>query len=117
MSFPLRALVPDEANQLACPKPWPGAGKRTRPWTRDRCNIGRALPVSGHGAESSRGQVSRLSRGNGRMRSGLESMRALGIDFGEKRIGLAISDQDGRIAVPLVTLERRDDLSAVREIA
>lgn len=44
-------------------------------------------------------------------------MRALGIDFGEKRIGLAISDPEGRMAIPLATLERRNDRSAVREIA
>jgi len=44
-------------------------------------------------------------------------MRALGIDFGEKRIGLAISDPEGRIAVPLTTLERQDDRSAARQIA
>ncbi|HWM92376.1 MAG TPA: Holliday junction resolvase RuvX [Thermoanaerobaculia bacterium] len=44
-------------------------------------------------------------------------MRSLGIDFGEKRIGLAISDPEGRMAVPLATLERRNDRSAVREIA
>ena len=44
-------------------------------------------------------------------------MRSLGIDFGEKRIGLAISDPEGRLAVPLTTLERRNDRSAVREIA
>ena len=43
-------------------------------------------------------------------------MRSLGIDFGEKRIGLAISDPEGRLAVPLTTLERRNDRSAVREI-
>jgi putative Holliday junction resolvase len=43
--------------------------------------------------------------------------RTLGIDFGEARIGLAISDPDGRIAVPLTTLERRNDRSAVRAIA
>lgn len=42
-------------------------------------------------------------------------LRALGIDFGEKRIGLAISE--GTLAVPLLTLERRDDRSALREIA
>lgn len=48
------------------------------------------------------------------MRTG---MRALGIDFGERRIGLAISDPDGRMAVPLTTVERRNDRSAVREIA
>jgi len=44
-------------------------------------------------------------------------MRSLGIDFGEKRIGLAISDPDGRLAVPLATLERRNDRSALRQIA
>jgi putative Holliday junction resolvase len=44
-------------------------------------------------------------------------MRFLGIDFGEKRIGLAISDPAGRLAVPLTTLERRNDRSALRQIA
>jgi putative holliday junction resolvase len=44
-------------------------------------------------------------------------MRCLGIDFGEKRIGLAISDPAGRVAVPLTTLERRNDRSALRQIA
>ena len=44
-------------------------------------------------------------------------MRSLGIDFGERRIGLAISDPEGRLAVPLTTLERRNDRSAVRAIA
>ncbi len=44
-------------------------------------------------------------------------MRALGIDFGERRIGLAISDPDGRLAVPLQTFERRDDRRAARRIA
>ena len=44
-------------------------------------------------------------------------MRSLGIDFGERRIGLAISDPEGRLAVPLTTLQRRNDRSAVREIA
>lgn len=44
-------------------------------------------------------------------------MRFLGIDFGEKRIGLAISDPEGRLAVPLTTLERRNDRSALRQIA
>ncbi|MGH9380641.1 MAG: Holliday junction resolvase RuvX [Thermoanaerobaculia bacterium] len=42
--------------------------------------------------------------------------RCLGIDFGERRIGLAISDERGRVAVPLAVLERRDDATAVREI-
>jgi putative Holliday junction resolvase len=43
-------------------------------------------------------------------------MRALGIDFGERRIGLAISDPEGRMAVPLATFERQNDRSAVRHI-
>jgi putative Holliday junction resolvase len=44
-------------------------------------------------------------------------LRALGIDFGEKRIGLAISDPQGRVAVPLATLARANDRAAVRQIA
>ena len=51
------------------------------------------------------------------MRPGRFRMRALGIDFGEKRIGLAISDPDGRFALPLATLESRNDRSALRQIA
>ena len=34
-------------------------------------------------------------------------MRVLGVDFGEKRVGLAVSDPTGRIATPLETLRRR----------
>ena len=44
-------------------------------------------------------------------------MRALGIDFGEKRIGLAISDPAGRWALPLTTLERGTDRRAAYAIA
>ena len=43
-------------------------------------------------------------------------MRFLGIDFGERRIGLAISDDEGRMAIPLTTLQRQDDRSAIRQI-
>jgi len=43
-------------------------------------------------------------------------MRSMGIDFGERRIGLAISDPDGKLAVPLATLERSNDRAAIREI-
>lgn len=32
--------------------------------------------------------------------------RALGIDLGERRIGVAVSDSDGRVATPLTVLER-----------
>ncbi len=42
---------------------------------------------------------------------------ALGIDFGEKRIGMALSDPEGRVAVTLPTLDRTDDKSAIRAIA
>jgi putative holliday junction resolvase len=45
----------------------------------------------------------------------LTAARSLGIDFGEKRIGLAISE--GALAMPLTTLKRRDDRSALAEIA
>src|SRR4029079_8215895 len=44
-------------------------------------------------------------------------MRSLGIDFGERRIGLAISDPEGRLAVPLATLERESDRAAAAQIA
>ncbi len=43
-------------------------------------------------------------------------MRILGIDFGERRIGLAISDQEARMALPLATIERSDDRAAIRQI-
>ena len=35
------------------------------------------------------------------------NMRALGIDYGGRRIGLAVTDPDGKIALPAGTLERR----------
>ena len=44
-------------------------------------------------------------------------MRTLGIDFGEKRIGLAISDPEGRLALPLEVVERTDDRTAASAIA
>ncbi len=43
-------------------------------------------------------------------------MRALGIDFGEKRIGLAVSDAEGRWAIPLATIERSTDRRAAYRI-
>jgi putative Holliday junction resolvase len=43
------------------------------------------------------------------------AVRSLGVDFGEKRIGLAVSE--GTLAVPLTTLRRKDDRSALAEIA
>ena len=43
-------------------------------------------------------------------------MRVLGIDLGERRIGLAVSDEDGRIAFPagsLVRKGRKSDFAAL----
>jgi len=37
-------------------------------------------------------------------------MRYLGIDFGEKRIGIALSDEDGKIAFPKTVLANNPDL-------
>jgi putative Holliday junction resolvase len=42
--------------------------------------------------------------------------RILGLDVGERRVGLAISDPDERLAVPLRIVERRDAGADVREI-
>ena len=48
-------------------------------------------------------------------------MRAMGIDYGEKRIGLAISDPTGRLASPLTTLVyrkgKRPPLGEIERIA
>jgi putative Holliday junction resolvase len=44
-------------------------------------------------------------------------MRALGVDFGERRIGLAISDPRGSFALPWKVIARRDDRSAIDAIA
>ncbi len=44
------------------------------------------------------------------------SLRALGVDPGEKRIGLAISDSDGLVATPLSTLATRPGESSAKRI-
>ena len=47
-------------------------------------------------------------------------MRILGLDLGERRTGVAISDPDGTLAQPLVQLEprgRRDLVAAVARLA
>lgn len=43
-------------------------------------------------------------------------MRMLGIDFGEKRIGLATSDAEGRLATPRETIRRSGDEGALEAI-
>lgn len=42
--------------------------------------------------------------------------RVIGLDIGERRIGVAISDPDRRLAVPLRIIERRDEAADVRAI-
>lgn len=48
-------------------------------------------------------------------------MRAMGVDFGEIRVGLALSDETGTLASPLPTLRRRrgkrPPLKALEELA
>ena len=44
-------------------------------------------------------------------------MRLLGVDFGESRIGLAVSDTEAGLAVPLTTLDRTSDRAAIDAIA
>ena len=46
--------------------------------------------------------------------------RALGIDLGSRRIGIALSDQKGKLATPYAVLSRtndEDDAKAIAEIA
>ena len=44
-------------------------------------------------------------------------MRAMGLDFGERRIGVALSDDGGRLAVPWGVVERDTDRRAVYRLA
>jgi putative Holliday junction resolvase len=44
-------------------------------------------------------------------------MRILAVDFGEKRIGLAVSDETGEIVVPVGVVSRRNDSQAASEVA
>lgn len=39
-------------------------------------------------------------------------MRFLGIDYGEKRVGIAISDEEGKFAFPLAVLENNKKILA-----
>jgi len=51
--------------------------------------------------------------------SGVESSRILAVDYGRKKIGLALSDELGITAQPLLTFNRtnrRNDLHRLREI-
>ena len=46
----------------------------------------------------------------------IEAMRYLGIDYGVKRIGVAVSDDDGAIAFPGGVLENKGTPAAIRAI-
>ena len=43
--------------------------------------------------------------------------RILGLDIGDKRIGIAVSDLLGMMAQPLYTLTRKSTKDAINEIA
>ena len=46
-------------------------------------------------------------------------MRVLGVDYGSKRIGLAVSDENGEIAFPAGVLSsrgRKKDIAALRKL-
>lgn len=42
--------------------------------------------------------------------------KTLAVDFGEKRVGLAISDINGKIAAPLGILQRKTDATLIHQI-
>ena len=44
-------------------------------------------------------------------------MRVLAVDFGEKRIGLAVSDEAGRVVVPVGAIARTSDAQAAAAVA
>ncbi len=43
-------------------------------------------------------------------------MRSLGLDIGDKRIGVALSDPQGLLASPLTIINRRDEMADIRAI-
>ncbi len=44
-------------------------------------------------------------------------MRLLAVDFGEARVGLAVSDEAGRMVVPVGAIQRTSDAQAAREVS
>ncbi len=44
-------------------------------------------------------------------------MRVLAVDFGEKRMGLAVSDESGALVVPVGAVARTNDAQAAAEVA
>lgn len=51
------------------------------------------------------------------MNDSTEARRILAIDPGQRRVGVAISDPAGRLALPLATLTRRSDRQIVADLA
>lgn len=43
-------------------------------------------------------------------------MRVLALDIGEKRLGVAISDPERRVATPLVVLDTRSEMGGAKEL-
>lgn len=43
--------------------------------------------------------------------------RMMGIDFGEKRVGIALSDSEGRYAIPFRTLIRSSDQQVIQQVS
>lgn len=43
--------------------------------------------------------------------------RILGLDYGQRRLGFAVSDPDGIVATPLCVIERTSDRQALQELA
>jgi putative Holliday junction resolvase len=43
-------------------------------------------------------------------------VRYLGVDFGERRIGLAVSDDDERLAIPVDVVTRTSDAQAIEAV-
>lgn len=41
----------------------------------------------------------------------------MAVDFGERRVGVAVTDPGGRFALPLTTLERRNDRQILSELS
>jgi putative Holliday junction resolvase len=47
----------------------------------------------------------------------MRRVRVLAVDFGEKRIGLAVSDESGRVVVPVGAVRRTSDAQAAAAVA
>jgi putative Holliday junction resolvase len=47
----------------------------------------------------------------------MRPVRVLAVDFGEKRIGLAVSDETGRVVVPVGAVARVSDAQAAADVA